>query len=67
MARDWETQPFIDITVVDIADSRKCPSDYPDIVMERIYYGAQSACDCRGIQTFGLRGMDELNVGENCS
>lgn len=68
VARDWETQPFVDITVVDVAyGGSACPSDYPDIVMERVYYGSQSACDCRGIQIFGLRGMDELNVGENCN
>ena len=40
VARDWETQPFIDITVVDVATTgRSCPSDYPHIVMERVYYG----------------------------
>ena len=68
VAQDWSTQPFIDITVIDIAtQGQQCPPEYPDVVMERVFYGTQPACDCTGIYGFGLRGMDELNVGEICS
>jgi hypothetical protein len=41
VARDWELKPFVDITVVDVATNGKaCPAEYPEVVMERAYYGA---------------------------
>lgn len=68
VAQDWTTLPFVDITVIDIAtDGHSCPAAYPDVVMERVFYGTKPACDCRGVTGFGMRGMDEFNVNEICS
>ena len=53
VADDWTTQPFVDVKIVD-ADNYECPRGYPEIVMERIFYGTQSACDCTGVFGFGI-------------
>jgi hypothetical protein len=49
VAKDWQTVPFVDIKVFPAKNHTSCPEGYPSIVMERVFYGTQSACDCRGI------------------
>ena len=42
VAQDWQTVPFVNITVV---DDHKCPND-TDLVFDRVWYGTRQGCYC---------------------
>ena len=49
---DWETVPFVDITVT---DAWSCPAGTTE-VFTRVWFGLQRSCDCLGICTSGNEG-----------
>ena len=73
VAKSWQTVPIVDAIVVskvNITDfdpfMNKCPDDYPEYILERMFYGAGVACDCIGIWSSKIHGDNQMNVGEVC-
>ena len=44
--RDWETKPFVDLTVT---NNTYCPESHPDTVIGRTFFETNDDCDCLGI------------------
>ena len=72
VANDWITQPYVDVTVIERGETvgafslHKCPDDYPEYVMERMFYGSSVACDCLGVEHRYIKGDNEMNLHEVC-
>ena len=52
IAQDWDTQPFIDVTVT--ADTY-CPVNTTEIY-EHVWYGHDRGCDCIGVCGYYMDG-----------
>ena len=59
--RDWQRQPFVEITVVDHKDYDTCPEGM-EVVFEHTWLGVQGACDCR--DTFILESRKTMRLHE---
>ena len=54
---DWQTPPFVDVLVVETNSTHAaCPAEYPEVVMQRMFYGLHVACDCTGIKHRSVHG-----------
>lgn len=43
-----------------------CPEDYPEYIVERMFYGADLACDCIGIWDEWISTSNTMGVGTIC-
>jgi hypothetical protein len=71
VANLWQQKPFVDIVMVQRPEPNtsmdyKCPLDYPEPVMQRMFYGSDIACDCLGITHEYITGDNRMNVGIRC-
>ena len=62
---DWQSQPFVDAIVVS-SPTTACPADYPDYVMERIFFGSGVGCNCLGVYSEDVYGSNLFNVDTIC-
>ena len=61
---DWETQPFIDITVT---DNYYCPTGSVEIYT-RVWYGQKLACDCLNTRgCYGESYCNKMNYDTSCN
>jgi hypothetical protein len=55
VSHHWVVQPYVDAVVLSRAkknatqDDVQCPSEYPEFILERLFYGADLGCDCIGV------------------
>ena len=63
VAKDWVVQPFVDAVIVTVpavytGSSLGCPPEHPENVMERMFYGVGTGCDCLEVELnkFGTNG-----------
>jgi hypothetical protein len=49
-----------------MAPDVQCPPEYPEFILERVFYGAEIACDCLGIYSRYVRGSNLMNLDQAC-
>ena len=59
---DWQTVPFVNITVT---DETSCPKD-TELVLQRDWYGMQLACDCLFVWDYDISTDNEMVLGTYC-
>jgi hypothetical protein len=60
---DWNSLPLTDIVVT---TEEYCPSDAPEIVLGRRWYGTDLGCDCLGIYDYDITGDNTMVIGIAC-
>jgi hypothetical protein len=61
---DWKAKPYDDII---ITNASSCPSDYPQAVFERVFYGLNFGCNCIGIWDSRISNDDKMYSDSFCS
>jgi len=63
VATEWNTQPYINITVV---KTKYCPLEFPELVFDRMFYGSDFGCNCLGIFDSDVSVPNQLEAQFTC-
>jgi len=63
VANEWNT-PLL--TQIVVTNNTYCPTNAPQLVIERQFYGSDLGCNCLGIYSKYITGANTLNPGEKC-
>ena len=70
VAKQWVEKPIVGAVVqprqLGNNFGMKCPDDYPEYIVERMFHGADVTCDCLGIYDPDIDTSDFMEVGSTC-